>query len=340
MFPSQREGKDFLRSLQRDSERAAIEATRELTLSKWFHWLAENDWSEELDSKTVRSRVARFEKYVEAGWGGVPLSKIDPLAVKSFYRQLREDGIGHATREAIKTDLVRALNQAVTPYKRLPSTWGNPFRIPMDSAPVREAVALTPAEAKKALNSKKLSESQRAILAVLLLGGLRLSEMMALTKRQIDFRKGLIFVDQAVHLEYGGAQSVGLPKGGKKRMVVMCAVLADALKLLVADIEDDHFVFSAATANQPRAKKLAYATWRTIVKDAGLPAKMTPHDCRLTHINWIEKLLTEVSTTTLKEHVGHAAAGVTEINYTRPLSPAQAILRKGLDRLISSKNGG
>jgi hypothetical protein len=40
-----------------------------------------------------------------------------------------------------------------------------------------------------------------------------------------------------------------------------------------------------------------------------------------------------VSPTTLKEHIGHAASGVTEVNYTRPLTPAQMILRDELERV-------
>jgi integrase len=76
-----------------------------------------------------------------------------------------------------------------------------------------------------------------------------------------------------------------------------------------------------------------YATWRTILKDGGLPAEMTPHDCRLTHINWIEKLMPEVSATTLKEHVGHAGEGVTQVNYTRPITSSQKILRDGIERV-------
>lgn len=337
IFPSQREGKAFIRSLQRDSDRASIEATREMTLSQWFRWLVDNEWNEALDSKTVRSRVVRFEKYVEEEWGGIPLTKIDPMDVKAFYKRLREDGIGHATREAVKGDLVRAFNLAISPYKRVPTIWGNPFRLPMDSATARDAVALTPDQARKALKSQKMDEKQRAILGVLLLGGLRLSEMMALTRRQLDFKRGLILVDQAVHVEYGGAQSVSLPKGGKIRSAVMCEALKAILEPFTQDMNESKFVFSATTENQPRAKKLVYATWRTIVKDAGLPDSMTPHDCRLTHINWIEKLCPEVSTTTLKEHVGHAASGVTEVNYTRPITPAQDLLRNALDALVKPK---
>lgn len=335
IFPTQREGKDYIRSLHRDSDRAMLEATREKTLSEWFRWLAENDWPETLSSFTIKSRVARFKKYVEDEWGGVPLTKIDPLDVKAFYKRLQSDGIGHATRLAIKTDLVRAFNQAISPYKRVPTTWGNPFRLPMDSAPVRDAVALTPELARKAFRSRKLDDKQRAMLGVLLLAGLRLSEMMALTKRQLNFKEGLILVDQAVLVDYGGSQSIGLPKGGKKRASVMCNTLMGYLEAYTNRMADGDFVFSATTENQPRAKKLVYATWRTVVKDAGLPEEMTPHDCRLTHINWIEKLCPEVSTTTLKEHVGHAASGVTEVNYTRPLTPAQNILRNALEKLLS-----
>lgn len=338
IFDTQREGKAFIRALQRDSDRAMLEATREMTLSQWFNWLADNDWNETLDTKTIKSRLARFKKYVEKEWGSAPLSKIDPLDVKAYYKHLREAGIGQSTREAIKTDLVRAFNQAISPYKRVPTTWGNPFRLPMDSKVPREAVALTPQEAKKALSNKKLDDLQRAMLGVLLLAGLRLSEMMALTKRQLYFKEGLILVDQAVHVDSAGAQTIRLPKGGKKRVAVMCKLLATLLEAVMLDLKNDDFVFTATTQNQPRMKTRVYGTWRKLVKDAGLPQEMSPHDCRLTHINWIEKLMPDVSTTTLKEHVGHAGSGVTEVNYTRPISPAQNLLRARLDRLFQNRN--
>ena len=335
IFDTQREGKAFIRALQRDSDRAMLEATREMTLSQWFNWLADNDWNETLDTKTIKSRLARFKKYVEKEWGSAPLSKIDPLDVKAYYKHLREAGIGQSTREAIKTDLVRAFNQAISPYKRVPTTWGNPFRLPMDSKVPREAVALTPQEAKKALNNKKLDDLQRAMLGVLLLAGLRLSEMMALTKRQLNFNEGLILVDQAVHVDSAGAQTIRLPKGGKKRVAVMCKLLATLLEAVMIDLKDGDFVFTATTQNLPRMKTRVYGTWRKLVKDAGLPQEMSPHDCRLTHINWIEKLMPDVSTTTLKEHVGHAGSGVTEVNYTRPISNSQKILRSALDKVFS-----
>jgi hypothetical protein len=68
-------------------------------------------------------------------------------------------------------------------------------------------------------------------------------------------------------------------------------------------------------------------------KVAGLPSEMSPHDCRLTHINISEKLMPEVSSTTLKEDVGHSAEGVTQTSYTRPI---MSILRAELDRVCNT----
>lgn len=333
VFPTQREGKEFLRSLKRSDAIEAIHKVKETTFGEWFMWLSENDWPETLDPKTIRDRVSRYKKYAANDWGGVPLTKIDPLDVRAYYKRLADDGVGAHTRIALKAVLVRAFNQAVTPYRRVPYHWANPFCLDMPTPERRNAVVLTPEQAKKALKAKNLDDSRRAMLGVFLLSGLRLAEQMALTKGQIRLNEGLIVVDRSVKLTAKSSQSIGLPKGDKVRSAVLCDTLAELLKPIMNSKADDDFLWPQASENKPRMKALVYATWRRLRKEAGLPEDMTPHDCRLTHINWIEKLMPEVSPTTLKEHVGHAAIGVTEVNYTRPLTPAQDILRNGLDSL-------
>lgn len=339
LFPTKTAGKDFLRGLQRGERIAEARAKRELTLADWFDWLAENDWPESLAETTIGGRIGHFNNYVREVIGGIPLYRIDSLQVRTFYRKLREDGVGEPTVHAIKRELVRVFNQAISPYGRVPATQANPFCLVLSKGPEREAVALTPEEARKALAQSDLCPERRAMLGIFLLAGLRLSEQMALTRRQILFDQNLIYIDRAVKLGRTGRQSVGLPKGDKKRLVVMCPTLKGLLCEIAADMAPDQVVWSAAYANQPRMKNLVYATWRTIVKDAKLPSGMSPHDCRLTHINWIEKLMPEVSRTTLKEHVGHAADGVTETNYTRPLSTAQAVLRDAIERVADNLPG-
>jgi len=334
LFGTKTEAKEFLRGLRHGVKVEAAQQRKDLTLGGWFDWLVENDWPESLADRTIGCRVGRFNTYVRPTWGDVPLIKVNPMLVRAFYRLMKEKGVGTATILEIKRDLVRVFNQAISPYARVPIMVANPFKLTVEAPPARKAVALTPEEARKALKSDKLDPERRAMLAIFLLAGVRLSEQMAMTRGQLLFDQGLIHIDRSIKVHRNGSQSTGLPKGDKVRLAVMCPSLKNLLLALTADMSDDTMLWSAATENKARMKKLVYATWRTIVKDAGLPVGMTPHDCRLTHINWIEKLMPGVSSTTLKEHVGHAALGVTEVNYTRPITPAQKILRDGIEQVI------
>lgn len=334
LFDKQADGKDFLKGLKREDRVEAAVRSGGLSLGEWFDWLAENDWPESLAERTISDRVNRFKKYARPVFEHATLSQIDAMQVRAFYRTLKEKGVGQPTILAIKRDLVRVFNQASDPYRRVPSNIANPFRLVLQAAPPREAVALTPDEAKKALMSTELLPEKRALLGVFLLAGLRLSEQMALTREQLLFDQDLIVIDRSIKFGKNGRQWVGLPKGDKKRVAVMSPSLKRLLLPITERMTPDQVIWSAATENKARMKKLLYATWRTIIKDAKLPPTMSPHDCRLSHINWIEKLMPDVSTTTLKEYVGHAAQGVTEVNYTRPLDASQKILRDSLERVV------
>ncbi len=334
VFTTKTEGKDFLRSLHRGTKVETARQSREMTLDEWFSWLAENDWPESLAAVTIEQRKRRFKKYVKKHFGGTALSKIDPMKVRSFYRELRANGAKDTLVISVRADLVRAFNQAIVPYGRIPMTMANPFRLSVPQPIARQAVALSPTEVIAAIRNEKLDESRRALLALLLLGGLRLGEMMAMQVSKLRFDDNLVVVDQAVLVAFGGKQSLGLPKGNKTRNVVMCQRLKSILLVHVHSSSPDAFLWPKATINEPRMKKQVYEVWKSILEDSGLPSAMSPHDCRLTHINIIEKLMPDVSQTTMKEHIGHAATGVTEANYTRPLTAAQAILRESLDRIL------
>lgn len=337
IFPDKSEAKTFLQQLRRGERIQHARRARELTLAEWFEWLAEHDWPETLAEVTIAQRRSRFRNYVEKHLGSRPLTKIDALQIRAFYKHLRDNGASDSLVLSIKSDLVRAFNQAVTPYQRVPMSVANPFRLPLQQPKPRQAVALTPGEVKAALSSPNLDLGRRALLGLFLLAGLRLGEVMAITRGQLRFDYDLIVVDRAVQVAFGGKQCVGLPKGSKTRNAVMCRTLKQILLEHVQDLEPDDLLWPSASENKPRMKKLVYATWRTIVNDAKLPPEMSPHDCRLTHINLIEKLMPQVSVTTLKEHVGHAATGVTEANYTRPITAAQRILRDEIERVLGAR---
>jgi len=334
LFRTKTEGKHYLQGLRRSERVQEVAKSHELTFGQWFDWLAENDWPETLASVTIAQRRARFRKYCAKAFGNRPLSSIDALAVRSFYRQLREEGASESLVVSVKSDLVRAFNQAITPYQQVPSSLANPFRLSVAQPKPRNAIALSADEVRRALGSPSLNQGQRAMLGLFLLAGLRLGEVMAITRGQIRLEDGLIVVDRAVRVEFGGKQSVGLPKKDKTRNAVMCKTLSSILAPFIAEMPPESLLWRATSENKPRMKKRFYEEWKAAAAAAELPSGMSPHDCRLTHINLIEKLMSMVSATTLKEHVGHAATGVTEANYTRPITASQEILRTELDRVF------
>lgn len=336
LFSTKTEARSFLIALRHGVKVESHRKAQALTLSNWFQWLVDNDWPESLAPLTVQNRKCRFDKHIKPHLGDIPLTKLDPMTVRAFYVHLRAEGVGNSVIHEIRGDLVRVFNQAVSPYQRVPMTVANPFRLPLPAREPRTAVALTPETAYAALTAPTLTDGQRAMLAVFLLSGMRLGEQMALTKSQLRFDEDLIVIDRAVQVGKGWKQEVGLPKGKKTRCAVMCSLLKAILADATLHLSPDDLVWPAATENKPRMKKLVYATWRTVVKDGGLPQAMSPHDCRLTHINWIEKLMPNVSKTTLQEHVGHSAKGVTEANYTRPITTSQKMLRDNLDCLFEA----
>ena len=202
---------------------------------------------ESLDPKTLRDRVSRYKKYAASRWAGIPLTKINPMVVRNFYQKLKDDEVGEQTRIALKAGLVRVSNQAITPCRRVPHFWSNPLCLDMPTPARREAVALTPDEAKKALASKKLDDSRRAMLGVFLLAGLRLGEQMALTRGRLRLEEGLILIDRAVKLDEKSSQSVGPPKGDKVRTAVMCDTLKRPLETAVKGLGDDDLIWAQAS---------------------------------------------------------------------------------------------
>ncbi|MEA2552161.1 MAG: integrase, partial [Fimbriimonadaceae bacterium] len=151
LFSTKTEGKDFLKGLQRGERVAALRRTQEPTLGEWFDWLARNDWPETIGESTISARTGRFRKYVASHLGNWPLSGIDPLQVRAFYKHLRDSGASDSLVLEVRSDLVRAFNQATSPYQRVPHSLANPFRLPLQQPARRDAVALTPEEVHASL---------------------------------------------------------------------------------------------------------------------------------------------------------------------------------------------
>jgi integrase len=165
--------------------------------------------------------------------------------------------------------------------------------------------ALTPAQADKLLRAWDEETPQhtrnRALIAVLLLGGLRRAEAAALLWRDIDFEHGVLQVRHG--------------KGDRRRDVPLAGDCALAALRAWRETQPDGYAYVFTplrkgghfTGDRPLTGTDVYRVVKATEKIAGVEFK--PHDCRRTYIT--EALDTGTGLRTVQAAVGHARPDTT-----------------------------
>lgn len=343
-------------------------AARSLTLEAWFSHLAgtkegghrDGAWCQEgAVPLTVATKVSRWNAWVKGtDLAATPLLMFDRERARRFLATMRARNAPLATRRDVIGLLKKVVNDAIRERDDC-SQLRNPFvglSIVNDAERTQEnrerqsrgevaSGLLGPKEARAAL-AKLDGARERALFAVAVWGGLRLSEIMALCVEQVDAERGVILVDRAVKIDSDGGQEPGLPKGNKVRIACACPELVSLL--LAAAVPGRRHLFGAALSDDMKMKTRFYVEWGKMRTAAGLPAEFTPQTARETHNNWIEKLMPYVSLSTRLEHMGHSVngteggpkgLGVNIRNYTGHIPEGIAPLRKGLQRIATGRGG-
>lgn len=195
----------------------------------------------------------------------------------------------------------------------------NDMKPPAPTANVteRERRALSPAEADKLLRcwsgDSAANQRNRALIAVLLLTGIRRSEAAALRWSDVDFDNGVLIVRHG--------------KGDKRRTVPVAGDFAlDALRAwkLRQPMTYEH-VFTPVERgghvgkDRPLTGTDVYRVVKATEAAAGVTFK--PHDCRRTFIT--EALATGAPLATVQAAAGHAR-GETTLHYAQAVDARQA----------------
>lgn len=294
------------------------------TLDQLFTWLKENSWPNRIEASTIKSRDGRYRIYVQTDWGQTRLDAVDPIEFQEWIAAVYKSGkVGDSTVVKIRNDLSQVWSEGVKLGKCSPLL-ANPFQATVRSPSPRIAVVLTPKEALKAYG--KLTGDRRTLFALGIGGGLRIGEVLAFRSEQMF--EGFLLINAALK-KY--PERIGLPKKDKVRQAVCGGFLKSALSQHEWKGE---FCLKQERQDKNLTRKQAYKLFHELLEEGGLPQDFDTHDMRLNHINWIEKLAPEVSGTTLQEHIGHSSGGVTQTNYTRPLTLAQQSLADAIDRIL------
>lgn len=149
----------------------------------------------------------------------------------------------------------------------------------------------------------------RVLVLTLAYCGLRIGEALALKAGSVDIEARRVDVVEAYGEDDDGKLALGLPKGGKTRVVGLPVFLVDELKPFVASRDDGELVFTSPQGGPIRAHNFRPRIFNPAVAKAKLPKAITPHSLRHTFASLSVAAGADVKT--LQAAMGHATAAMT-----------------------------
>lgn len=225
-------------------------------ISMWLHGKSPQTM------ESYRLCANRFLAFV-----GKPLHLVSLAEVQAFATYLKDKGLSASTQRNI-----------ISAVKSLLS-FGNKIGV----LPVNVGALVNPPKAKDTLTERILSESEvqamiaketnprnRAMLRLLYGVGLRVSELCALTWRDLTQRGGT-------------GQATVFGKGSKTRVVLLPAVIWQELKALRGDANASEPVFQSRKKGGHLTRSQVMRIVRAAAERAEIDAKVSPHWLRHAH---------------------------------------------------------
>ncbi len=311
-----RGGKREAKRVERELE-AKVEAGRnlrvgasKLTIRDYLaHWL--DVMRSRLAPETWRSYESKLRVNVLPTLGGIRLDRLHVVQIENLYERLGASGLSKLTVHHVHRVLSEALRHAVR-YELIP-------RNPCDLLEVglgerRVMTALSADQARLLLAACERADSMYAdAVAITLLSGFRLGEVLALRWSSIDFQRGIIVVKASRQRQPGIGLADRPPKTASSRRSVPCGgyalgVLERVLARQRVVSIGDGLVFAGMTDTTLRR------AFHRLLEAEGLPS-IRFHDLRHSwatlFFNWGGADLKMAST-----HLGHSGIAVTADFYT------------------------
>jgi integrase len=286
--------------------------------------------------KSYKEYAGALKRYVRPVLGAKKLSSIKPVDIQAVYTAMQAKGIGLSIRQT-HVILKDALEQAVK--------WQMLSRNPADYVDLpkrgnrKEMYALNRDEVNAFLQAAK-TDKWFTLFSLMLHTGLRPSEALGLTWRDLDLGRGTLTVRQGLS-RFGGEWLFQEPKSVKSRRTI--PLLLSDVKLLSEHMarqqeeswENPHNLVFLTEFGEPTGE-------RGIVKDhfkpaltrAKLPSTVRLYDLRHTHATLL--LLAGVHPKVVSERLGHANITITLDTYSHVLPNMQQEALTKLEGLMAS----
>lgn len=326
-FPTKRQAERFRETVS-DRRQEALGRPRtatKLSLADWCQeWLATREQGSDglppLEPETVVWYQGLIGNHIAPALGRVPLAKLTRQHVKGFRGDLLSEGaISRRTVKKILVCLSTILKAAVL-AEHLPSSPADHVGVRLSSRDRPDIEIHSPQEMKAILEcAARLASSPRPrearvwsryhpMLLILVYGGLRISEVRGLDKKDVDLSRMVVRVRQRADRR----GRLGSPKSAKGFREVHLPKITEAPLRAAIDHSTHALVFHTASGRPIDCANFRKRGWEDIQKRAGV-RKLTLHSCR--HFYASRQIVNGVHPKELSELLGHSDEGFTLRTY-------------------------
>lgn len=310
-FGSPKEALDYIKSLRPDgAAHNAVLEKGEPTVEALYEYVRVHR-QKRLSPRTKSEKEARWKRYIGPEWADWPLSRVSRRAAQEWVTRVEGQILGHdsgglglAQFEKVRTDL-HAMFECLSIFSPEYEDRRNPFSdLDFLAQPPRAKITIQSQHFAAIMHACERMSAEglctpwvAEMFMVSLLSGLRLGEVMALCKDQVDLKAGTIRVDRALRrtsralnpatrLEEGPVlrQAVSWPKGGthsnpKIRLIPISDQLAHILWRATARPRSAHGIWNLLwPGSTGETKELARfrAAWVTLRERLSELSVLTP----------------------------------------------------------------
>ena len=215
-----------------------------------------------------------IRKYVIPKLGNVPIDEITPIMIKNWQNYLLTLGKSQSSIKANNTSFNSMLNWAVKYY----GLRSNPFKTTGITGKIRQRLEFLEEDEWKRLDGVIEDKFDKALFNLLFFSGMRIGEVRALTRDDIDFGTNTISISKTYNLASG--ISTPKTKNSTRKVVIPERACQQVRELFDSFYELPKYPF------QFRMPRTVAVHLKSYCEKAGVPI-ITPHGFRHSHASML-----------------------------------------------------
>jgi integrase len=340
----QREVVDKLNTTLHDQQQGTLITARDQPFGTYLAKWLEDAVKPSVRAKTHESHARQVRVHIAPALGKIPLSKLTALHLQGFYQKMVGGGPAPSSVGRQHAIIHRALAKA--------ERWRLVGRNVADlvdppRADRKEMAPLTPEQTSQFLEAARESRYY-ALFVLAVTSGMRQSELLGLTWRDVDFERGSVHIRQQLVYVPGAGFPFSEPKTAKGRQAIALPDLAIAAlrqhrrcqveeQLKAPEWVDIDLVFANEVGKPEERGNLVRRHLHPILTRAGLP-RVRFHDLRHTAATLLLSLGSHPKV--VQERLGHSTIAVTLDVYSHVLPTIQRDAVSKLDGLLGASASG